>query len=228
MTDRRTFLERLAAGTSGVALGSAMLGRGPGFGPEALAAMEVPPGQQSPWDMSWRDRITGQHRLVFDAPELEDGLGVVRAVVVGQQYQQVFGLRADQISSVLVIRHHAISLIMNQAFWDRFELGKELEVKDMQEQPTTLNPALPREGATGMFARLNLMAFMEDGGTVLACDLAFRDPVGRISRAENLRGAEARARTLEFVVPGVIMQPSGVFATAVAQEAGCQYVRASS
>ena len=226
MTTRRRFLERLAAGTSGIALGTGAIGMGVGLTPEPLAATAAP--AQSEWDMTWRDKVIGQHKLLFDGPELEDGAAIFRSVLVGQQYRDVFGLEADQISSVLVIRHHAISLIMNQEFWDRFELGKELEVKDMDEQPTTLNPALPREGATGIFVRFNLPGFMESGGIVLACNLAFREPVSRIAKAEGLKGAEARERTLEFVIPGVILQPSGVFATAVAQEVGCQYIRASS
>ena len=225
MTTRRSFLERLAAGTSGIALGTGAIGIGDGLTPQPLAATAAP--TQGEWDMTWRDKVTGPHKLLFDGPELEDGAAIFRSVLVGQQYRDVFGLEADQISSVLVIRYRAISLIMNQAFWDRFELGKELEVKDMEEKPTTLNPALPREGATGMFARFNLPSFLETGGIVLACNLAFREPVSRIAKAEGLKGAEARARTLEFVIPGVIMQPSGVFATAVAQELGCQYIRAS-
>ena len=32
---------------------------------------------------------------------------------------------------------------------------------------------------------------------------------------------------MTFVLPGVILQPSGVFATLRAQEAGCQYLLAS-
>ena len=32
---------------------------------------------------------------------------------------------------------------------------------------------------------------------------------------------------LQHVVPGVILQPSGVFATLRAQEAGCQYLLAT-
>ena len=39
--------------------------------------------------------------------------------------------------------------------------------------------------------------------------------------------AEARARAIAGIIPGVILQPSGVFAVIRAQEAGCVYIKAS-
>ena len=38
---------------------------------------------------------------------------------------------------------------------------------------------------------------------------------------------EARKQAIAFMVPGVILQPSGVFAALHAQDAGCKYLRAS-
>ena len=37
----------------------------------------------------------------------------------------------------------------------------------------------------------------------------------------------AMAKANSMLIPGIIMQPSGVFATTLAQENGCQYVRAT-
>lgn len=37
----------------------------------------------------------------------------------------------------------------------------------------------------------------------------------------------ADRRVQKMIVPGVIMQPSGVFAAVLAQDHGCRYVRAS-
>jgi len=56
----------------------------------------------------------------------------------------------------------------------------------------------------------------------------------RIADFDRLSGAqdkvsedEARKRGIAMMVPGVILQPSGVFACIRAQEAGCTYVKAS-
>lgn len=51
--------------------------------------------------------------------------------------------------------------------------------------------------------------------------------VGRIREHEKLDGAAARARALELIIPGVILQPNGIFGALRAQEAGCRYVMAS-
>ena len=49
--------------------------------------------------------------------------------------------------------------------------------------------------------------------------------VGRIVEQDKLERPAARA--LELMIPGVILQPNGIFAALRAQEAGCNYVMAS-
>ena len=34
------------------------------------------------------------------------------------------------MSPVIVFRHEAIPLIMSHAYWERFEIGKELKIRD--------------------------------------------------------------------------------------------------
>ncbi len=62
---------------------------------------------------------------------------------------------------------------------------------------------------------------------MLGCNWAFGMVVGRIREHEKLDGAAARARALELIIPGVILQPNGIFGALRAQEAGCRYVMAS-
>jgi hypothetical protein len=38
---------------------------------------------------------------------------------------------------------------------------------------------------------------------------------------------EARTKALSMMVPGIIMQPSGIFANVLAQQNGCVFVAAS-
>ena len=60
-----------------------------------------------------------------------------------------------------------------------------------------------------------------------ACNLAFGDVVGSFMKAEKLKQNEARKRALAQLMPGVILQPSGVFAALRAQAGGCHYILAS-
>jgi hypothetical protein len=78
-----------------------------------------------------------------------------------------------------------------------------------------------------MFDDFALPAFMARGGIALACNLAFQQVVDMVKAGENLSDEAARTRAISLLVPGVILQPSGVFAAIRAQQEGCIYLRAS-
>lgn len=61
----------------------------------------------------------------------------------------------------------------------------------------------------------------------LACNLALDDCVELIKTTDKITADEARRRAIAFLVPGVILMPSGVFAAVRAQQAGCAYVKSS-
>jgi hypothetical protein len=216
-TDRRTFLAWAG--------GAAVLATTP----HALSA-EVAPRlpSQDDFDFTWMRRVTGKYRAVLDAPEVEGGIPIVRAVVWGMQYAQAFGVPMSQISQVLVLRHHAIELAMGDAYWARFPLGTELKFSDASGQPYRKNPVrgerleLP-EG----FRPLTLEKFQANGGIVLACDLALAHYAVPRYQATGMSAMDARAAAIKDLLPGVILQPSGIFAVAAAQDVGCRYVPAS-
>ncbi len=193
------------------------------------ALVEPPAPLAVDWDMSWVDRITGKHRAVFDSPEVSDGSGLFRAFVWRDQYREVYGTDPRDMSMVVVIRHAAIPLIMNDAYWARFPIGERVEIRDPATREwTKKNPILTTpSGMPPSFAEYNLPAFFAAGGIVLACDLAFRRPIQDFVTGDKLTPAEARAKAVEHIIPGVIMQPSGIFAALRAQEAGCGYIMAS-
>lgn len=221
MSDRRSFLERLTLGTVG--LGAL----------DALAPLPLPAAAlaQSEWDLSWTSRITGQRRAVYDVPEIESGYGVWRTIIVRKQYEDVLKVPQAQTTMVLVLRHNAICLAMNQAFWEKYNIGPDSKVTDpLTGQETRHNPVVERTGALARpepFQHMALEPFMASGGIVLACALAFQDMIGKVQAADKVDAAEAGRRAKTYLVPGVIMQPSGVFAAQLAQDSGCRYVRAS-
>jgi len=98
------------------------------------------------------------------------------------------------------------------------------------EQLTDRNPALlssARKEQPAMFDGFALDKFLAAGGIALACDLAFADMVTLVTKKHKGSEETARATALSMLVPGVILQPSGVFAAVRAQDVGCKYVRAS-
>lgn len=234
-TTRRQFLDSLATGAA--ALGVTSLGTTAAFPavlhglPTEFAVPGASTTAQQAWETRWTERLTGRVRAVFDVPEIESGYGVWRASVWARQYQDVFGLPASELSTALVIRHNAIVLAMQQAFWDTYGIGKAHAVTHPATlEPTDRNPALmgASDGIESLQVDFALGPFMQRGGVVLACNAALQDLVPMVQQADGVSEGEARARVVRALVPGVILQPSGVFAVLHAQQqAKALYIRAS-
>lgn len=223
-TTRRQFLDRLALGAAAGALPLAL-------GPLAStldAAVPTPSGAPGDkWDVTWTRRLTGKHRVVFDVPEIESGYGVWRATIWASQYQEVLGVPPRELSAALVLRHNGVALAMQPEFWAQYGIGKALKATHpLTQEPTDANPALST-GIPAPYDAMGLDRYLARGGVALACSLALEDYVPRIAAQEKVSVDAARARARALLLPGVILQPSGVFAVVHAQDAGCRYVRAS-
>lgn len=174
------------------------------------------------FDMSWVDQVAKPHKMVFDAPSVDDGGGVWRAALIRDEYRETFGTFGDQIASVLVVRHTGIATVMDHEFWADGKAGERTETKGRDGEWATRNPVGPvAEDARPGAAKYTLPGFMADGGIVLACNLAFNNMVVGRYRKDGVSREEARAEALTHLLPGVILQPSGFFAVIRAQQAGC-------
>ncbi len=220
-TPRRDFLQFL--GASGVFAAAGL--------PHRLATDSggSPRPITDKWDMSWCDRVTGQVRAVFDSPDPAEGSALFRAQLWRDEQKEVYGTEPTQTNAIVVIRHEAIPLAMNDAFWARFEVGKELKLKDAKGKKwATANPiATTAPGMPARYASYNAPAFLASGGIILACNLAFGGMVQKFRDKDKLNAADARKQAIDHLLPGVILQPSGIFAVLRAQQAGCSYVMAS-
>lgn len=183
---------------------------------------------QDTWDTSWARRIVGSHKAMFDVPEIDGGSGVLRSGIWQRQYNEVFKPAAGDMTSVVVIRHNAIHLAMNQHYWSTYNVGQEFKIHDDDGKPYKYNPVLPDpdNDTPASMASLMLDKQIADGAIVLACNLAFRSVAGIVQRKDKLSPADARTKALSMLVPGVIMQPSGIFANVLAQQSGCVFVQA--
>jgi intracellular sulfur oxidation DsrE/DsrF family protein len=222
-TDRRSFLGTTVAGAASLV---AM--------PQALRALPsdlLPLPQAGEWDLSWANRINAKHRALFDCTEPESGYGVWRANAWFGQYMDVMKAKPAELAPVIILRHNAIVLAMQQPFWEKYGLGKTFSVTHpLTGEATAKNPAMLDEG-DGIPAPFNTAAIQKQlarGVTVLACNLALQlDLVPIVRRIDNVSDEVARQRAIAGLIPGVILQPSGVFAAVRAQQAGCAYVKAS-
>lgn len=221
---RRDFLGWLGATTVFATVGAPLAAR------ETADASHAPLSPvDSTWDVSWVDRIQAKHRAVFDSPEISEGMGLYRALIWRDHFKGVYGTDAKEMNPVVVIRHSAIPLVMNDAYWARFQVGKEVKMKDPKTKKWFVrNPVRAADpGTPAEWADYNLEGFMGSGGVVLACNLAFQQVVYNFVQKDKLSHPEAVKVAKEHLIPGVILQPSGIFAVLRAQQAGCGYIMAS-
>jgi hypothetical protein len=188
------------------------------------------PSVSPAWDLSWLDKLKGAHRAVFDCVQVNMGMGVLRACVWLKDYADVYSAQPADLNPVVVLRHAAIWLAMDDMFWEHHKLGAETKITDpATKAPIKRNPVLGPNvlGLPAAMADDSLKKVLA-AGTVLACNLAFSlDVVPRVQEMMKLDETKAREMALQHIVPGIILQPSGVFATLRAQEAGCHYLLAT-
>lgn len=221
---RRDFLGKITAGAASISVVPFAL---------AITSCAAEGSNQSAgeFDLAWPGKLTGKHKAVFDMADIESGYGLWRGNAWAGQVQQFMNAAPTDVSLATILRHNAISLAMDQAYWDKYGIGKAKSVMHpMTGQQTDKNPVLlgPADGVPAPFDAAALPKQQERGVIFLACNLAFSlDCVPTVAKAEKVSEEEARKIALSHILPGVLLQPSGVFAATRAQEAGCTYVKAS-
>ncbi len=218
-SNRRGFLGVMAAASGTLAAG---------LGADAKAAAKTlqvaPSPETSKWDLSWVDRVAAaKHRMVFDAGEVDSGTVLFNTLTWLRDYKDVYKAEAD-MAAVMVIRHSAMPIILGDEIWSRLQLGMETKMKDRASGADLLvNPFINKK-PEDIFA---IDAAIKRGVIVLGCNMALGNYVMKLSASEKISQEDARAKIVASLVPGVVLMPSGIFAVARAQEAGCHYMRSS-
>lgn len=180
-------------------------------------------------DLSWVEKLRGKARAVFDSPQVSEGGALFRAALWRKQVNSAFGTPIDEVTPVVVFRHEAIPLVMNDEFWQRMDTGKHIKLRDQNGKKwAKVNPLSGSStDAPPAMKEFTIPAFISSGGVVLACGLAFGEIVGQYMKEDKLAKDEATKRAKEHLIPGVIIQPSGFFAVLKAQDEGCKYMLGS-
>jgi len=182
------------------------------------------------WDDTWTTHLTAQHKAVFDCAHVEEGSAVDHPFTYMQGLHDALGVPNNQVHTVLVIRHAAIAMALNDAMWARYELGKASKVKDGKHWAARnpyLNAAPDRTPRAGDLPDYTLSWLARHGHTLLGCNRALSGLSYEI--ADRTKGSQA-AVYKEFtdnLIPGMILQPSGIYAVIRAQEAGCSFFKST-
>src|SRR2546423_5752954 len=212
---RRGFLSRLAAtAAAGVA----------GLTPLRLEAQpsrhEPIVGGADPSFETWLNRITGKHKMLFDAPEVNSGMPVVWPRVWLNGNNENYGTKDTDNSAVIVLRHAAIPIAMQDAVWAKYKLGEMFNIKDGEAAATRnvfakqMPLPLPGTGTEQLLA---------SGAQVGVCNVAMTIYSGVAAKKMGMDPAAVKAEGVAGLIPGVQVVPSGVLAVARAPEKGCSY-----
>lgn len=207
-TPRRRFLGRIAAAAAAVGLSTVPHSR--------LDADTIEPSADPTLD-AWFGKIKGKHRMVFDAPEPNNGMVAIWPRVYLNTMAASY---PGPATAVVVLRHDGLPLAMNDALWAKYSLGEIFSVKD-GDSPAKRNPyakitGLPIDG-------LGISELLASGILVGACDVALTVYSAGAAKKMGLDAATVRKEWVAGLLPGVQIVPSGVLAVARAQELGCAY-----
>ena len=240
-TPRREFLGQVAASAI-VLAGAACASPAATATTVAPAASPATPSQQAPqgspppapttWDDSWFGKLTAKHKGVFDSPEINDGLALSNAAGYIRGMRDAIGAGENDVQAVAVLRHTAVVMVLNDAMWKKYDLGKLRNVRGRDEQWATTNQwvgnATTRPAAgTPDRPQATLSWLHSRGHIILGCDLAMRGLAGTLARQTNAESSAVYAELTANLVPGAILQPTGVYACHRAQEAGATYIRST-
>ena len=240
-TQRREFLGQIAASAMVLAGACASPGAGQSTTPSPVTGSTPPQsgGAQgaTEWDDSWFGRLTAKHKAVFDSPQIEDGLVLANASGYILGMRDAAGAGDHDVQAVIVIRHGAIPMAFNDAMWQKYEIGKDKKIKAARSDDwATSNPYLSGGGRRGGSAgttgsadrpQANFAWFASHGHILLGCDLATHNYANVIARNFKLEQRNVYEELKSNLIPGIILQPTGVYAALRAQEAGCLYIRST-
>lgn len=210
-TARRGFLGRVAAFAAGLTVAA----------PAALSA-ETRSSEASadPALDAWFGRIKGKHRVVFDAPEPNNGMSAIWPRVYLNSMAATY---PGDATAVVILRHAAIGLGMGDALWSKYKFGEMFNIKS-GDNPATKNPYATITGLP--IPGLGISELIKSGVLVGLCDVALTVYSSGAAQKMNMDPAAVKKEWAAGLLPGVQIVPSGVLGVAHSQELGCNYIYA--
>jgi intracellular sulfur oxidation DsrE/DsrF family protein len=209
-TARRGFLGSIAAAAAAVGLNSAL--------PSRVAA-ENAPGDRS-LDAAldaWFGRIKGKHRMIFDAPEPNNGFVAIWPRIYLNTMQANY---PGETTAVVILRHNGLALALGDAVWAKYGIGEMFDIKD-GDAPAKRNPYATITGLP--IPGLGIAELLKSGVLVGACDVAMTIYSAGAAKKMGLDPTAVKKEWIAGVLPGVQIVPSGVLGVARSQELGCAY-----
>ena len=215
---RRNFLGTLLAASASLGIAGLSV-------PSVLRAAQEknpPPSGNTEFE-AWLGKIKGKHRQLFDATAVNNGMPLVFGRVF-QMSNEMVGVPASEVSTVVVLRHDAIPIAMESGLWEKYKFGEVFKVADEKTKtPLVANPFWhPKEGTLPV-PGMALDELLKSGVLIGVCNMALTVFSGMVAGKMKMDAAEVKKEWVAGIFPGIQIVPAGVLAVNRAQEHGCTY-----
>ncbi|HEX6942901.1 MAG TPA: hypothetical protein VF128_08225 [Gemmatimonadaceae bacterium] len=197
----------------------------------SVSALTTSPSPQpaGQWDLSWVDRLKAPYRVVFNITQKND-LGLMQSWMWMDGFRQAYGTQDKDLNAVLVFRHEAVAMMLDDAMWARMgimESSSSSAAGNTAATPPGRNPWLTKAASSApngsQESDYTISALRARGVIMLACNMALRGQVFRLKQKENLAQDDADKAIRNAIVPGCYIVPNGIFGVSRAEMAGCAY-----
>jgi hypothetical protein len=170
-------------------------------------------------DPIWPGKLAGSHRQVVDAYDVNNGSPLAFA----HTFLAPNG-PSGAATAVIVLRHGALPIALNNAMWERYKIGESFKIIDPETKaPAVKNPFLhPKPGVLPV-DEMAIDRLLETGTIFGACNVALRIQSKKLASHAGVSADDAAKEWAANVVPGITIIPSGTWGVNRAQDAGCTY-----
>src|SRR5258708_13614237 len=194
------------------------------FGAGVPVARYIPPAQDPITEFTrWLDSIPGTHKQLYDMPEVNQGIGLVWSWAFLTTGAPAYGLPEKDLGVVIVLRHNAIPLALNDAAWAKYKLGEVFKIEDPDTHaPARRNPFYHMPGAFAV-PEAALEKLIARGVKVAVCNLAITISTCTLPQNRGLKHEDVNRDWIDAVFAGIQVVPSGVVACNGAASPGWTY-----
>lgn len=192
------------------------------FFPSKVSASPNHPGPPADVE-AWFKKIKGNHRIVYDAPSIHEGFPIIWSWVFLDASNGI-GSTDEDLTSMVVFRHQAFALALNDDIWSSFKLGKFLKISDpLTGVPAATNPYWDPPQGVMADPGMSIKKLLERGAMFCVCERSLSVNSRMVAKSRNLDADAVKKEWIDGLLPGVQIVPAGVWAISRAQELGCSY-----
>jgi hypothetical protein len=194
-------------------LGGALVLGLAGLVPKSLHAQAATARPDGP---NWPGTLSGRHRQVVDAYEVNSGFPLA--------FAYTFLLPNESATAVVILRHGAFPIALSNAMWEKYKIGESFKIIDPETKaPATKNPFLHPKAGVLPLEEMAVDRLLARGVVFGACNVALQVQSKMLSGKAGVSAEEAAKEWAANIVPGITVIPSGTWGVNRAQEGGCTY-----